>query len=216
MADDVEAPAPERPGSVGEHLLQDRYGTRERADRFYREQMLDSLTPRMAAFIAVQTQLVVATADPEGRPDVSVRFGEPGFVQMIDRHTLCWPELRGNGVMTTLGNLTTNPWAHLMFLDGDERIGLHVRGETRIVEAEQMAVEHPAVVAVPMSGRPPDRWVVLRLASSYVHCRKHFPRSDAPVEWGTDDVRAKGGDYFGARDTPSAWAPRPPRSRPAG
>ena len=62
-----------------------------------------------------------------------------------------------------------------------------------------------------MSGRAPERWVVLRLATSYIHCRKHFPQPDGPVDWGTDDVRAKGGDYFGAKNTPSAWAPR--RSR---
>ena len=47
----------------------------------------------------------------------------------------------------------------------------------------------------------------MRLETSYIHCRKHFPRTDAPVDWGTDDVRAKGGDYFGAKNTPSPWAP---------
>ena len=36
---------------------------------------------------------------------------------------------------------------------------------------------------------------------------KHFPSKDGAVEWGTDDARAKGGDYFGAKDTPSPWAP---------
>lgn len=202
------------PGSEGEHLLQEQYGTRERAERFYREQMLDTLTPRMAEFVATQTQMIVATADTDGRPDASVRFGEPGFVQMIDRQTLCWPELRGNGVLTTLGNIAKNPAVHLMFLDEAERIGLHLRGDARIVESDEMAERHPEVVAVPMSGRPPERWVVLELGSSYIHCRKHFPRTDAPVEWGTDDVRAKGGDYFGAKDTPAPWAPRPDRTRP--
>lgn len=197
-----------RPGSDGEHMLQDLYGSTDRAGRFYSDQMLDVLTPRMAEFVAAQTQMIVATADSQGRPDASVRFGEPGFVQMIDARTLCWPELRGNGVMTTLGNLVKNPWAHLMFLDEGERIGLHLRGETQIVEADVMAAENPQITAVPMSGRLPERWVVLRLETSYIHCRKHFPRTDAPIEWGTDDVRAKGGDYFGAKATPSPWAPR--------
>lgn len=203
-ADQSRAP---NPGSPGEHLLQDQYGTRERADRFYRDQMLDVLTPRMIEFLARQTQMIVATADSDGRPDASVRFGEPGFVMVIDERTLCWPELRGNGVMTTLGNLVKNPSAHLMFLDESERIGLHVRGDASIVNADLMADAHPQLVAPLSFGRRPERWVILRLASSYIHCRKHFPRTDAPVEWGTDDIRAKGGDYFGARDTPSPWAP---------
>ena len=50
-------------------------------------------------------------------PSGSPRFGEPGFVMPIDGQTVTWPELRGNGVMTSLGNLVKNPQAHLMFPD---------------------------------------------------------------------------------------------------
>ena len=45
---------------------------------------------------------------------------------------------------------------------------------------------------------------MLHLSTTYIHCRKHFPKTDGAVEWGTDDPRAKGGDYFGAKDTPVA------------
>jgi predicted pyridoxine 5'-phosphate oxidase superfamily flavin-nucleotide-binding protein len=180
-------------------------GTRDRADRFYRDQMLDCLTDRMVEFLARQTQMIVATATPDGEPDVSVRFGEPGFVVPTSSRSLAWPELRGNGVMTTLGNLVKNPAVHLMFLDHEERIGLHLRGDATIVEHAVMLEEMPEVAARVQLPRPPERWVILNLATSYIHCRKHFPRSDAPIEWGTDDVRAKGGDYFGAKGTPSPW-----------
>ena len=208
-------PAPP-PGSDGEHYLQDLYGTRGRALRFYRDQMLDVLTPEMIEFLGRQTQMTVASVDPSGHPDASVRFGEPGFVAVLDERTLAWPELRGNGVLTTLGNLSKNPAAHLMFLDPDVRIGLHVRGETRILEAEQMGSEHPAVVDAHGGGRAPERWVLLSLQTSYIHCRKHFPRSDGEIEWGTDDAKAKGGDYFGAQNTPSPWAPDPKPRRGSG
>ncbi len=40
---------------------------------------------------------------------------------------------------------------------------------------------------------------------AYIHCSKHIPRL-APVPrsraWGTDDVKRKGGDFFGAKATP--------------
>lgn len=195
-----------KPGSDGEHLLQDLYGTGDRADRFYREQMLDTLTPRMVEFLRNQTQMIVATVDSDGRPDASVRFGEPGFVSALDEKTLCWPELRGNGVLTTLGNIAKNPATHLMFLDNGERIGLHLRGDAVIVEDEDLAGEHRRLAHTPSTGRAPERWVVLSLETSYIHCRKHFPKKSGQVHWGTDDVRAKGGDYFGAKDTPSPWS----------
>jgi uncharacterized protein len=203
----VSEPSVAFPGSDAEYLAQELYGTRERADRFYRDQLLDVLTPQMTRFIAEQTEMVVSSVDPEGRPDTSVRFGEPGFVSVVDDRTLAWPELRGNGVMTTLGNLLKNPAAHLMFLDRTARIGLHLRGQTRILEADEMADEHPRIVAGAEYARAPELWVLLHLATAYVHCRKHFPRTDGQVDWGTDDARAKGNDYFGAKDTRSPWSP---------
>jgi predicted pyridoxine 5'-phosphate oxidase superfamily flavin-nucleotide-binding protein len=194
------------PASEGERLLQDLYGSTQRANRFYNEQMVDVLTPRMCEFLAAQTWMVLCTADEDGMPSGSPRFGEPGFVMPIDERTVTWPELRGNGVMTSLGNLAKNPKAHLMFPDMKERIGLHLRGETTIVEHDVMCIEYPSLAASIKTPRPPERWVVLRLEVAYVHCRKHFPRNDnKPVEWGTDDVKAKGGDYFGARSSSKPW-----------
>lgn len=195
------------PQSGGEFLAQELYGTRERAERFYRDQMLDMLTPQMVGFLSEQTEMVVASVDTEGRPDASIRFGEPGFVAVLDERTVAWPELRGNGVLTTVGNLLKNPPAHLMFLDRAARIGLHLRGFTRVLEPDDVAEDHPRLAERAFPGRGPERWVVMHLSSTYIHCRKHFPKHDGAVEWGTDDPRAKGGDYFGAKDTPSPWAP---------
>ncbi|HZC71203.1 MAG TPA: pyridoxamine 5'-phosphate oxidase family protein [Jatrophihabitans sp.] len=193
------------PGSSGEQFLQDLYATRERAATFYRRQVVDALTPRMVEFLGRQTMMIVASVDTEGAPDVSVRFGEPGFVGALDQRTVAWPEMRGNGVFTTLGNLTKTPSAHLMFLDYEHRIGLHVRGEASIVEAAD-AWAYAGLTEKPRSGRDPERWVVLRVRNSYIHCRKHFPRSDGPIDWGTDDMTAKGGDYFGAKSVPKPWS----------
>jgi uncharacterized protein len=190
------------PGSDGERYLQDLYGTRTRAERFYHDQVLDVLTPKMIEFVNRQTQMILSTADVDGHPDASVRFGSPGFVAVLDERTLAWPELRGNGVMTSLGNLAKNPWTHLMFLDIEERIGLHLRGLSTIVESEEMASEFPELANRPSYGRPPERWVILRLTNSYVHCRKHFPRNSADA---AEDLEHSS-DYFGARFTPSPWA----------
>ena len=141
------------PQSGGEFLAQELYGSRERADRFYRDQMLDLLTPQMIEFLADQTEMIVASVDTEGRPDASVRFGDPGFVVVLDERTVAWPELRGNGVMTTVGNLLKHPPAHLMFLDRATRIGLHLRGVTRVVEPDDFVEDYPQVAPRELPGR---------------------------------------------------------------
>ena len=46
-----------------------------------------------------------------------------------------------------------------------------------------------------------ERWVIVSVDEAFMHCSKHIPlmqKIDHEVQWGTDDVRSKGGDYFGA------------------
>jgi predicted pyridoxine 5'-phosphate oxidase superfamily flavin-nucleotide-binding protein len=146
----------------------------------------------------------VATADAHGDCDCSFRAGPPGFVQVLDHQTLRYPEFRGNGVMASLGNIAENPHVGLVFLDFDqERIGLHVNGTARILEAAGNG-DGPSPRA--------ERWVEVRVQEAYIHCRKHLPHlvkvNGNGRAWGTDDARAKGGDYFGASCEPRPWGRR--------
>jgi uncharacterized protein len=134
----------------------------------------------------------IATADARGECDCSFRAGPPGFVQVLDDRTVRYPEYRGNGVMASLGNIAENPHVGMVFLDFDqERIGLHVNGTARIAEAGNGDGPRPRV----------ERWVEVRVEEAYIHCRKHLTHlvrvHGVGRDWGTDDARAKGGDYFG-------------------
>ena len=77
-------PHPERPGSAGEHVLQDAMGTGARAERFLSDQMSDRLVPSMQEFIARMTMAFVATADAHGECDSTLRAGPPGFLRVLD------------------------------------------------------------------------------------------------------------------------------------
>jgi predicted pyridoxine 5'-phosphate oxidase superfamily flavin-nucleotide-binding protein len=122
------------PGSRGEHDLQERYGTRPRAEAFYKHQVLSYLNSRMRAFIARQEMFYFSTADGRGECDVSFRAGEAGFVHVLNERLLVYPEYRGNGVLASLGNISENPHAGLLFIDFiRDKIGLHVNGAARIL-----------------------------------------------------------------------------------
>jgi predicted pyridoxine 5'-phosphate oxidase superfamily flavin-nucleotide-binding protein len=196
------------PGSDGEHRLQEVYGRTGSALAFYRNQVLDYLNSAMQVFIARQEMIFVATADRNGEADASFRAGTPGFVRVLNERTVAYPEYRGNGVMASLGNLSENPHLGILFIDftGD-KIGLHVNGRARIIENEELlnGASTPEVIradTLATNGPRPERWVLLSVVEAYVHCAKHIPRMrklDEAVQWGTDDVRAKGGDYFAAK-----------------
>ena len=198
------------PGSNGEHELQEKCNTTSRANAFYRHQVLGYLNPLMQAFVTKQEMMFVGTADRHGEADSSFRAGLPGFIRVLDQKTLAYPEYRGNGVMSSLGNISENPHVGLLFVDFTDRIGLHVNGRARIVENDEFlsvaSASQPIREGIPIATeRDPERWVVVSVLEAYIHCSKHIPRMqkiDEEIHWGTDDVRAKGGDYFKAKTSP--------------
>jgi len=193
------------PGSAGEHLLQERRGTTERARRFYSQQVIDHLNDRMRTFVSSQEMMFVSTSDGRGECDNTFRAGPPGFVRVLDAGRLAWPEYRGNGVLASLGNITENPHVGLLFVDFfKEIIGLHVNGTAEIIPDAGMRMAHRDTPPETIPGRRAENWVVVSVEEAYIHCAKHIPRLQKvprPRDWGTDDIRRKGGDYFGTART---------------
>jgi hypothetical protein len=163
------------------------------------------MNPTMQSFITKREMMFVGTADRHGEADTSFRAGLAGFVRVLDEKTLAYPEYRGNGVMSSLGNIYENPHVGLFFVDFTDRIGLHVNGRARIIENDEFLRVGSASEPVREEGPRPERWVVVSVVEAYIHCSKHIPRMqkiDEEIQWGTDDVRAKGGDYFRAKNSP--------------
>jgi predicted pyridoxine 5'-phosphate oxidase superfamily flavin-nucleotide-binding protein len=191
------------PGCAGEHLLQQAYGTADRAERFYRDQVLDHLNPEMIEFVGRMEMAFIGTADAGGECDSTFRAGPPGFLHVLDPERLAYPEYRGNGVLASLGNISENPHVAVLMIDFvRDLIGLHVNGRASIIDDGELRRAHPNLPVADERGRTPERWVVVQVEETYVHCRKHIPRLE-PVprerDWGTDDPRPKGGDYFNVR-----------------
>lgn len=195
-------------GSAGERSLQMKFGTQKRAEAFYENQMLDHLNPAMIDFISEQEMVFISTADSGGNCDTSIRTGIPGFVRVLDRSTLIYPEFRGNGVMASMGNISENPHIGLLFVDFFKHcIGLHVNGSAEIVENEQLYErlafsEEMKKQLAENEGQLAERWVMIKVDEAYIHCSKHIPlmkRLDKQIHWGTDDEVLKGGDFFGAK-----------------
>ncbi|MEV0029283.1 pyridoxamine 5'-phosphate oxidase family protein [Nocardia sp. NPDC050793] len=207
-----------RCGSDGERELQERYGTEGRADRFYADQMLDRLNETMIEFIGRMDMAFVATADKHGECDNSFRAGPPGFLHVIDERTVAYPEYRGNGVMASLGNILENPHVGILLIDFvRDLIGLHINGSARIVEDATLRRSVPELPEN-IKGRAAELWVVVDIEEAYIHCRKHIPHlvpAEREREWGTDNVRAKGGDYFGVKAQSRAELADVPGSAPA-
>lgn len=181
--------------SQGERNLQEKYNTKRRADAFYSNQMIDYLNQEMQDFIKRQSFLFIATSDIKGNCDSSFKAGERGFIHILDDKRLMYPEYRGNGVMASLGNITENPHIGLMLIDFfNDQVGLHINGAAEIVDHDDISK-----LQTDITDSRAERWVVITVDEAYIHCSKHIPKlTDTKNlrEWGTDDVKKKGGDYF--------------------
>ncbi|MBA0052861.1 hypothetical protein E0L36_18875 [Streptomyces sp. AJS327] len=166
--------------------------------------MLDHLNERMREFTDQQEMFFLATSDGNGECDSSFRAGPPGFLRVLDEHTLVYPEYRGNGVHASLGNIQENPHLGILMIDFIRaRIGLHVNGRARIVEDAELRAAHPDLPQDPVPGRRAELWVEVTVEEAYLHCAKHIPHLQKVTrhnarDWGTDDYKRKGGDFFGA------------------
>src|SRR5215468_3379889 len=56
-------------------------------------------------FIAHSPFLLIGTSDAQGNADVSPKGDPPGFVQVLDNHTLLIPDRPGNQRIDTLSNI---------------------------------------------------------------------------------------------------------------
>lgn len=204
---------PIQPGSAGEHVLQEQCGTAERASRFYDTQLAGGLTVAMRQFISRMTMAFIATSDARGDCDCSFRAGPAGFIRVLDDHSIAYPEYRGNGVMASLGNILQNPHIGILLVDFEhDLIGLHINGEARLLTPADMRAMDPDLPAADHPGRQAEHWVLTSVEEAYVHCSKHIPKlvpRSRVRHWGTDNLRHKGGDYFGvAREQASAHTVR--------
>src|ERR687895_1932458 len=101
----------------GHRLLQDRFDTRRLADRIDQKLVDDIIDADDKSFIESLDMFFLATADDRGYPNCSYKGGEPGFVRVLDEHTVAFPNYDGNGMYLSMGNLLVNPHVGMLFVD---------------------------------------------------------------------------------------------------
>ena len=129
------------------------------------------LDEHCAAFVRLSPFATLATASPDGWPDVSPRGGEPGFVRVLDEHRLALPDRLGNNRVDSLRNLSLNPRAALLFFVPGAEETLKVFGTTALVGADDLGID------LTEFGRAPRSVLVLTVQRAYFQCGKAVMRS---------------------------------------
>jgi hypothetical protein len=101
------------------------------------------LLPEQRRMIDTADTFFIASASPAGDADASHRGGNPGFVSSLSPQRVQWPDYEGNTMLMTLGNLTVNPAAGLLFIDWKAGRALHLTGTAVIDWSADTAAEFP-------------------------------------------------------------------------
>ncbi len=173
--------------------LQDEFGTRAMADRIEELACRTEFDDDAKGFIEAVDMFFLSTVDARGRPTVSYKGGDPGFVRVLDGTTLVFPSYDGNGMFYSAGNIVQNAEVGLLFISFEKPHRIRVQGRATISRDDPMMssyVEADFIVRVRLS----ELW---QNCPRYIHRyqrvdrSRYVPRADCETplaEWKRIDL----------------------------
>lgn len=128
--------------------LQDTYETRKLADTVESVIVQPEIKDQDKAFIESRDMVFLSTVDHLGRPSVSYKGGERGFIKVVDKKTLVIPAYDGNGMFLSLGNINGNTKVGLLFIDFENPYRLRAYGEAGISFDDSLLNSYHEALAV--------------------------------------------------------------------
>ena len=130
----------------------------------------DRLDDGLRTVIALSPFVLLATADADGRCDVSPRGGPPGFMTVLDDHHVALPDLNGNHLVDSLRNIVANPRAGLLVLVPGQHETVRIDG------AAHLTTDADVLARFTSELRRPTLAVVVEVGAVFTHCAKAFRR----------------------------------------
>ncbi len=101
----------------------------------------ENLSKDLEKFIAKSDTFFIASYHEESGVDVSHRGGNPGFVKVLNQNKIVFPDYSGNSMFNTLGNISVNPGAGLLFIDFENGSTIQITGEAKIIWDDDRVAE---------------------------------------------------------------------------
>jgi uncharacterized protein len=135
------------------------------------KKQLNHLEENCLRFIALSPFVILASSDATYALDASPRGGAPGFVKVLDEHTLLIPDSPGNNRLDSLENILQTGKLGLLFMIPGIDETLRVNGIAQLsTKAEQLNL-------FSNEKRRPRLVIEVKVVDAYLHCAKAFMRS---------------------------------------
>lgn len=148
--------------------LQDEFSTRKMADRVEELVCRTEFDDDVKAFIENAEMFFLSTIDHQGRPTVSFKGGDAGFVKIIDSTTLIFPSYDGNGMFFSMGNISENANVGLLFISFTSPDRRRVQGTASISQDPTLLAHY----------KEADFVVTVKLSEYWVNCPRYIPKME--------------------------------------
>ena len=132
---------------------------------------MDRLERHSRRFIELAPFLVMGTQGADGLGDVTPRGERPGFVHVLDDHTVAIPDRPGNNRLDSMTNILANPAVALIFLVPGVDETLRINGHAEIRDDDELKARFQ------VDGKLPRAVILVHVVEAYLHCAKALMRS---------------------------------------
>ena len=146
--------------------LQDEFGTRKMADRIEQLASKTEFDEESKGFIEAMDMFFLSTVDHLGRPTVSYKGGDPGFVKIVDSTTLVFSSDDGNGMFLSMGNASRNSHVGMLFISFERPHRIRVQGTPSISRNDPLMADY----------KEADFIVRVKLSELWQNCPRYIHR----------------------------------------
>ena len=113
--------------------------------------------------------MLIGTNSPDGTADVSPKGGPPGFVVVLDDQHLAIPDLAGNNLLDSIGNIVQGSGIGLLFLIPGMDETLRVNGRACLT------TDASVLDVCAVKDRRPKAAIGVTVVEQFMHCREGVP-----------------------------------------
>ena len=126
----------------------------------------DEISKEDQLFIEGRDMFFLSTVDEEGRPTVSYKGGDPGFVKVVNKNTIAFPDYDGNGMFYSLGNIASSAYVGMLFINFEKPERLRVQGTATVSDDDPLIAEYKEVKFV----------VRVKVDALWINCPRYVHR----------------------------------------
>jgi uncharacterized protein len=147
-------------------VLQAEFGTTKLADRIEEIASHTEFDDDAKGFIEHSEMFFLTTIDHLGRPTVSYKGGDAGFVKVVNSNTLIFPSYDGNGMFLSMGNITQNSNIGMLFISFERPHRIRVQGTATISQDPALLAQYKEAEFV----------VTVTLSELWQNCPRYIPK----------------------------------------